>query len=79
MKLSEKIQYLRNNNGMPQEILDEKCYVSRQSVSKWEINISLPETEKILQLSRIFGVTVDVLLKDELTVNGVKENNSYGK
>lgn len=79
MKLSEKIQYLRNKNGMSQETLAEKCSVSRQSISKWEIDISLPETEKILEISRIFGVSVDVLLKDELTVDGVKEVKSCGK
>ena len=64
---------------MSQEILAEKCSVSRQSVSKWEMDISLPETEKLLELSHIFGVTVDVLLKDELAVDGVKENKSCGK
>jgi len=76
MKLSEKIQYLRNKNGMSQEMLAEKCSVSRQSISKWEMDISLPETEKLLELSHIFGVTIDVLLKDELSVDGVKENKS---
>lgn len=78
MKLSEKIQYLRNKNGMSQETLAEKCSVSRQSISKWELDVSLPETEKLLELSRIFGVTIDVLLKDELTVDGVKEIRSCG-
>lgn len=43
------------------------------------MNISLPETEKLLELSHIFGVTIDVLLKDELAVDGVKENKSCGK
>lgn len=76
MKLSEKIQYLRNKNRMSQEMLAEKCSVSRQSISKWEMDISLPETEKLLELSHIFGVTIDVLLKDELAVDGVKENKS---
>jgi transcriptional regulator with XRE-family HTH domain len=79
MKLSEKIQYLRNKNGMSQEMLAEKCLVTRQSISKWEMDISLPETEKLLELSRIFGVTIDVLLKDELSVDGVKEKKSCGK
>jgi transcriptional regulator with XRE-family HTH domain len=78
MKLSEKIQYLRNKNGMSQETLAEKCSVSRQSISKWEMDISLPETEKLLGLSNIFGVTIDVLLKDELTIDGVKEIKSCG-
>lgn len=79
MKLSEKIQYLRNKNRMSQEMLAEKCLVTRQSISKWEMDISLPETEKLLELSRIFGVTIDVLLKDELSVDGVKEKKSCGK
>lgn len=79
MKLSEKIQYLRNKNKMSQEALAEKCFVSRQAISKWEMDISLPETDKLLELSRIFGVTIDVLLKDELTVDGVKEKKSCGK
>lgn len=79
MKLSEKIQYLRNENGMSQETLAEKCSVTRQSISKWEMDFSLPETEKLLELSRIFGVTIDVLLKDELLVDGVKEQKSCGK
>jgi transcriptional regulator with XRE-family HTH domain len=78
MKLSEKIQYLRNKNGMSQEKLAELCFVSRQSISKWEMDISLPETEKLLVLSHIFGVTIDVLLKDELTIDGVKENKLCG-
>ncbi len=79
MKLSEKIQYLRNRSGMSQETLAEKCSVSRQSISKWEMDISLPETEKLLEISRLFGVSVDVLLKDELTVDGVREVKSCGK
>jgi len=79
MKLSEKIKYLRNKNRMSQETLAEKCFVSRQSISKREMDISLPETEKLLELSRIFGVTIDVLLKDEFIVDGVKEKKSCGK
>ena len=73
MKLSEKIQYLRKENGYTQEQLAELCSVSRQSITKWESDISLPELDKILVLSRIFGVTTDILLKDELLLNGVKE------
>lgn len=79
MKLSEKIQYLRNKNGMSQETLAEQCKVSRQSVSKWELDITLPETDKLLEISRIFAVTVDVLLKDELSIDGVREMKSCGQ
>ena len=45
MKLSEKIVELRKANGMTQEELAAKCNVSRQSISKWEADIALPETE----------------------------------
>ncbi|MDU1413829.1 MAG: helix-turn-helix transcriptional regulator [Clostridium sp.] len=76
MKLSEKIQFLRNKYGMSQEILSEKCSVSRQCISKWEMDISLPETEKILLLSKIFGVSIDVLLKDELIIDAIKDNQT---
>lgn len=78
MKLSDKIIALRKSNGMTQEELAEICNVSRQSISRWEADISLPEIEKLLILSRIFKISLDVLLKDELSLNEVKEINSCG-
>lgn len=78
MKLSEKIAELRKSQGMTQEELAELCNVSRQSVSKWEADITLPETEKLLLLGKIFHVSMDVLLKDELTISGIKEVHSCG-
>lgn len=78
MKLSEKIQILRKESGYSQEGLADICNVSRQSVSKWEADISLPETEKLIVLSNLFHVTVDVLLKDELLVNGTREVSACG-
>ena len=44
MKLSEKVTELRKANGITQEELAEKCNVSRQAISKWEVDIALPET-----------------------------------
>lgn len=76
MKLSDKIQFLRKNYGYSQEQLAELCNVSRQSISKWEMDISLPELDKILLLSRLFNTSTDVLLKDSLEISDVKENNS---
>ena len=76
MKLSEKITELRRVHGMTQEELASICNVSRQSISKWEADIAVPETEKLLLLGTIFHVSMDVLLKDELTLGAVKE--SYG-
>ena len=73
MKLSEKIIELRKANRMTQEELASICNVSRQSISKWEADIALPETDKLLILGEIFRVSMDVLLKDELTLNEVKD------
>lgn len=78
MKLSEKIIELRKVNGMTQEELASICKVSRQSISKWESDIALPETEKLLILGEIFHVSMDVLLKDDQTINEVKEVQSCG-
>ena len=66
MILADKIMDLRKKAGWSQEELAEQLEVSRQSVSKWEGAQSVPDMDKILRLSRIFGVTTDYLLKDEL-------------
>ena len=79
MKLSEKIIELRKMYGMTQEKLAEICGVSRQSISKWEADIALPETEKLLLLGEVFHVSMDVLLKDEMSLGEVKEVQSCGK
>lgn len=78
MKLSEKIIELRKANGMTQEELASICNVSRQSISKWEADIALPETEKLLILGKIFHVSMDILLKDDLTLSEVKEVSNCG-
>ena len=78
MKLSEKIIELRKANGLTQEELASICNVSRQSISKWEADIALPETEKLLILGETFQVSMDILLKDELTLNEVKDVHSCG-
>ena len=64
MILADKIIRLRKKNGWSQEELAEKMQVSRQAVSKWEGAQTIPDLEKILMLSRLFGVTTDYLLKD---------------
>ena len=66
MILACKIIKLRKKNGWSQEELAEKMNVSRQAVSKWESAQTIPDLEKILQLSALFGVTTDYLLKDEI-------------
>ena len=66
MILAEKIINLRKKNGWSQEELAEKLGVTRQSVSKYEGAQSIPDLDKILKLSELFGVTTDYLIKDEL-------------
>ncbi len=66
MILSEKLLTLRSRAGLSQEELAEQLNVSRQSVSKWESGSSIPGIDKILDLSRIYGISTDYLLKDEM-------------
>jgi len=66
MILADKILSLRKNNGWSQEELAEKMNVSRQSVSKWESAAAIPDINRILEMAKLFGVTTDYLLKDDL-------------
>ena len=73
MDFSERLLTLRKSLDLTQEQLAEKLNVSRQSVSKWESGQSVPELDKIVALSVIFGVTTDSLLKpSEMTELSVK-------
>ena len=67
MILADKITTLRIKAGWSQEELAEQLGVTRQSVSKWEGAQSVPDMDKVVQMSRLFGVTTDFLLKDELS------------
>ncbi len=66
MILAEKIMKERKKLGWSQEELAGQLGVSRQSVSKWESAASIPDLDKILKMSSIFGVSTDYLLKDEM-------------
>ena len=61
--MGERIQQLRKAAGLSQEQLAEKLDVSRQSVSKWELNDAVPELAKVIAISELFGVSTDELLK----------------
>lgn len=80
MIFADKLIQLRKKNGWSQEELAEQMNVTRQSVSKWEGAQSIPDLEKILKLSELFGVTTDYLLKDEIeeteNINTTKDNSS---
>lgn len=77
MNLGEKIFKLRKEKGLSQEALAEQIGTTRQAVSKWENNQGYPETEKLLQLSNIFEVSTDFLLKDEKSTHDNSEKGFY--
>lgn len=66
MKFGEKLQALRRAKGLSQEQLAEALGVTRQAISKWELNASLPDVEKLLALSEFFAVSTDYLLKESI-------------
>ena len=66
MILAEKIMMLRKKTGWSQEELADQLGISRQSVSKWESGASIPDLDKIIKMSSLFGVSTDYLLKDEM-------------
>lgn len=73
MILAEKVMTLRKKKGWSQEELAEKLNVSRQSVSKWESGTSIPDIDKIIMISSLFGVSTDYLLRDELETEEIPE------
>ena len=66
MTLGVKIQFLRKQNGMSQEQLASQLTVSRQAISKWELDSCVPDTDNIVQLSKLFKVSTDYLLNDDI-------------
>ena len=66
MIFADKVVQLRKKSGWSQEELAQQLNVTRQYVSKWEGEQSVPDIDKILQMGRMFGVSTDYLLKDEL-------------
>ena len=78
MKIGEKISNLRITAGMSQEQLAESLDVSRQSVSKWEMDQALPQIDKVLQLCELFGISTDQLLRESIKISKTdNEGNKY--
>lgn len=77
MTFGEKLFKLRKEKGLSQEALAEQMGTTRQAISKWENNQGFPETEKLLQLSNIFEISTDYLLKDEKSFNHADERGYY--
>lgn len=79
MTVGEKITALRMYARLSQEQLAEKLSVSRQSVSKWEMDQAVPQIDKILQLAELFSVTTDELLKDSVEIKKLGLGAGEGK
>ena len=73
MTFAEKLLHLRTENGYSQETLAGILNVSRQAVSKWELGTTLPETDKIIAMGELFGVSLDSLLVDTVPLT-TKDN-----
>ena len=67
--LKDNLAMLRNINGYSQEQIAEKIGISRQAYAKWENGMTVPDVNKALRLAKVYGVTLDSLLKTE-TVEG---------
>ena len=84
MNLGDNIQALRRRRGLSQEQMAEKLNVTRQTISKWELNQSAPDLNYLCQLSEIFGISLDALVKgegepEENTVQGSTKPRKKGK
>lgn len=66
MTTGEKLALLRKKKGITQEALSEQLNVSRQSVSRWEMDIAFPETDKLIKLSKLYGCSIDFLLNEQI-------------
>lgn len=64
MTFGEKIKALRIEHNLSQEALANKLFISRQTVTKWETDKSLPDIPKLAALSKFFGISIDSLLSD---------------
>lgn len=76
MSFADNLQYLRRKNKITQEQLAEELGVSRQSVSKWETGEAYPETEKLIVLCEKFGVTLDGLLRGDVSGGSEEKEES---
>ncbi len=77
MTLGEKLSKLRKENNYTQEQLADVLNVSRQSVSKWEADINFPETDKLIEMSKLFDCSTDYLLRNEITDKHGVSNDGF--
>ncbi len=75
MKFGDKLYQLRRKKGISQEELGEQLNVTRQTVSKWELGQSKPDTDKLIEISKLFNVSLEILTNDEVVLE--KEENTH--
>lgn len=69
MKFSEKLYRLRKREGLSQEELGEQLHVTRQTVSKWELDQTKPDSEKLIEISKLFNISLEELSNEEKTIH----------
>ena len=79
MTLGEKIAKQRKDLNYTQEQLADILGVSRQSISKWESDIAYPETEKLIELGKIFDCSMDYLLKEDIVEKGETQTSIFSE
>ena len=81
MTVGEKIQYYRKSIGLSQEELGQKILVSRQTVSLWEMDKTLPTVDNLLRLKEAFSVSIDDILSEAepITENTNEPKGTYSK
>ena len=79
MTLGEKIAKQRRELNYTQEQLADILGVSRQSISKWESDIAYPETDKLIELAKLFDCSMDYLLKEEITEKDGVQTSGFTK
>ena len=77
MTLGEKIARQRKELNYTQEQLSDILGVSRQSISKWESDIAYPETDKLIELGKLFDCSMDYLLKEEVTEKSGAQTSDF--
>lgn len=75
MTIADKIKKLRKDNNMTQEDLAEKLNVSRQTISKWETNVVIPDADNIVSICKLFNITTDELL--DYNVESIQKKKQF--
>ena len=76
MKFNEKLIELRKQRGLSQEALGYELNVTRQTISKWELGVSTPEMDKLVELSKYFNISLDVLINESINLSNPSSNTT---